>query len=394
MKKSFSIPQYSPYCCFSFRPGMSEINDSFLCVMVDMFWMRLDWMENSRYVCMLLGFGLRLAPKTPKVSLNTNLICCTYIYTHVQYVYIYTGFQMHPESRQNVEQEMVEQVCAFSFHPVARTRQYEKHLQTQETVDSSVHGLIARTKRRRKLWNGSWIVNFDWNCTLTDTVWQYELHSTIGFAVRKPQPINYCRTSQNPIRIVEVLALRVWIFEVHPALHGHQIHSPWVFDSQFSNILHPFSDVILTRLDHFGINSMIAGCYTPVMIHCRCYRMLAFVWTCSWALKSEETACWLGKVSWRLIVSVRIFQQDGKGLQSLASLKSAWFYLQWWAAKPLSVVSITSHWSTGLNGLNGMFMAPAWCNQDWWVDATWLRWSFTIPTFFSSAMKRPHNLVI
>lgn len=237
---------------------------------------------------------------------------------------------MHPESRQNVEREMVEQVCAFSFHPVARTRQYEKHLQTQETVDSSVHGLIARTKRRRKLWNGSWIVNFDWNCMLTDTAWQYELHSTIGFAVRKPQPMKYCRTSQNPIRIVEVLALRVWIFEVHPALHGHKIHSPWVFDSQFSNILHPFSDVILTRLDHFGINSMIAGCYTPVMIHCRCYRMLAFVWTCSWALKSEETACWLGKVSWRLIVSVRI-EARWKGLTEFGKLFAAWFYLQWWA---------------------------------------------------------------
>jgi len=37
----------------------------------------------------------------------------------------------------------------------------------------------------------------------------------------------------------------------------------------------------LLMLDHFGINSMIAGCYTPVMIHCRCYRMLAFVWTCA-----------------------------------------------------------------------------------------------------------------
>ncbi|CAL1128094.1 unnamed protein product [Cladocopium goreaui] len=37
----------------------------------------------------------------------------------------------------------------------------------------------------------------------------------------------------------------------------------------------------LLMLDHIGINSMIAGCYTPVMIHCRCYRMLAFVWTCA-----------------------------------------------------------------------------------------------------------------
>lgn len=316
-----------------------------------------------------------------------------YIYTRrvCIYIYIYTGFQMHPESRQNVEQEMVEQVCAFSFHPVARTRQYEKHLQTQETVDSSVHGLIARTKRRRKLWNGSWIVNFDWNRMLTDTAWQYELHSTIGFAVRKPQPINYCRTSQNPIRIVEVLALRVWISEVHPALQGNKIHSPWVFDSQFSNILHPFSDVILTRLDHFGINSMIAGCYTPVMIHCRCYRMLAFVWTCSWALKSEETACWLGKVSWRLIVSVRI-EARWKGLTEFGKLLPRDFTFN--DEQSQTVVSITSHWSTGLNGLNGMFMAPAWCNQDWWVDATWLRWSFTIPTFFSSTMKRPHNFVI
>ncbi|CAK9028028.1 unnamed protein product [Durusdinium trenchii] len=37
----------------------------------------------------------------------------------------------------------------------------------------------------------------------------------------------------------------------------------------------------LLMLDHIGINSMIAGCYTPLMIHCGCYRMLAFVWTCA-----------------------------------------------------------------------------------------------------------------
>ncbi|CAE7509744.1 unnamed protein product [Symbiodinium natans] len=37
----------------------------------------------------------------------------------------------------------------------------------------------------------------------------------------------------------------------------------------------------LLMLDHIGINSMIAGCYTPVMIHCRCYRLLLFVWACA-----------------------------------------------------------------------------------------------------------------
>lgn len=34
----------------------------------------------------------------------------------------------------------------------------------------------------------------------------------------------------------------------------------------------------LLCLDHIGISSMIMGCYTPVMLQCACYRVLAFVW--------------------------------------------------------------------------------------------------------------------
>lgn len=35
----------------------------------------------------------------------------------------------------------------------------------------------------------------------------------------------------------------------------------------------------LLMLDHFGINLMIAGCYTPVLLQCRCFRVLSLVWT-------------------------------------------------------------------------------------------------------------------
>mmetsp|Transcript_30181 Transcript_30181/g.70204 ORF Transcript_30181/g.70204 Transcript_30181/m.70204 type:complete len:261 (+) Transcript_30181:52-834(+) len=34
----------------------------------------------------------------------------------------------------------------------------------------------------------------------------------------------------------------------------------------------------LYALDHIGISSMIMGCYAPVMLHCRAFRVLAFVW--------------------------------------------------------------------------------------------------------------------
>ncbi|CAJ1336249.1 unnamed protein product [Effrenium voratum] len=34
---------------------------------------------------------------------------------------------------------------------------------------------------------------------------------------------------------------------------------------------------------------MIAGCYTPVMIHCRCFRMLAFVWTCALSIRVSKS---------------------------------------------------------------------------------------------------------
>eukprot|EP00930_Biecheleria_cincta_P019821 TRINITY_DN15045_c0_g1_i1.p1 TRINITY_DN15045_c0_g1~~TRINITY_DN15045_c0_g1_i1.p1 ORF type:complete len:365 (-),score=34.51 TRINITY_DN15045_c0_g1_i1:147-1241(-) len=34
----------------------------------------------------------------------------------------------------------------------------------------------------------------------------------------------------------------------------------------------------LLMLDHFGINLMIAGCYTPVLLQCRCFRVLSLVW--------------------------------------------------------------------------------------------------------------------
>jgi len=50
----------------------------------------------------------------------------------------------------------------------------------------------------------------------------------------------------------------------------------------------------LLMLDHFGINSMIAGCYTPVMIHCRCYRLLLFVWACAVVGFVGETMLYIG----------------------------------------------------------------------------------------------------
>ena len=83
----------------------------------------------------------------------------------------------------------------------------------------------------------------------------------------------------------------LWICEALVFPHIHGVLSPHSLESLHSSCF------FRTRLDHIGINSMIAGCYTPVMIHCRCYRMLAFVWTCSSAEGRREEGCF--EIEWQ-----------------------------------------------------------------------------------------------
>jgi len=64
-------------------------------------------------------------------------------------------------------------------------------------------------------------------------------------------------------------------------------------------------------LDHFGINSMIAGCYTPVLLQCRCFRMLVFIAVCASIGFVGEISMYL---SWKALVDI-----DGAGIDTAGS---------------------------------------------------------------------------
>jgi hypothetical protein len=109
----------------------------------------------------------------------------------------------------------------------------------------------------------------------------------------------------------------LWICEALVFPHIHGVLSPHSLESLHSSCF------FRTRLDHIGINSMIAGCYTPVMIHCRCYRMLAFVWTCSWAAEGRrEEGCF--EIEWQDFIVENGVNENQRSISQVLICRLRW----------------------------------------------------------------------